>query len=184
MSHSADERIESAPVSAVERELEAWTFRARWLMAPFYVGLILSLAVLLLVFVQEAWHEFSDLAELTTARAVVAVLSLIDLSLIGNLILIVVYSGYETFVSKIAIASRDRMGWMGSIDFSGLKLRLMASLVAISAVVLMRGYMLIAQGEELGDQRLAWMVGIHLTFVISCVLLALMDFIAGRTAKH
>lgn len=169
----------------LERILEVWIFRARWLMAPFYVGLALALAALLFVFVLEIWREFPHLATTTPTHLVVIMLSLIDLSLLGNLLLIVIFAGYETFVSRMNLsASARRPAWMGSIDFSGMKLKLMGSLVAISAVVLMRAFMELADGEQVPATMLAWLVGVHLTFVASALLLAIMDFVTARTGGH
>lgn len=170
---------------AFERSLELWIFRSRWLLAPFYVGLIVALGALLVVFANEALHELSGLMSMKPEGAILMVLSLIDLSLAANLLLIVIFSGYENFVSKIDTgADEDRPSWMGAVDFSGLKLKLIASIVAISAIALLRAFMKLAEGEGPDDRTLAWLVGIHVTFVISGVLLALMDWLSGKTEKH
>jgi uncharacterized protein (TIGR00645 family) len=173
------------PKPAAERMLEMGLFRSRWLMAPFYVGLVVALAALVVVFVNEAIHELSGLLSMSPEDAILMVLSLIDLSLAGNLLLIVVFSGYENFVSKIDTGDdEDRPGWMGTVDFSGLKMKLMASITAISAIALLKAFMKLAEGEGVDDRHLAWLVGIHLTFVVSGVLLALMDWLASKTDKH
>jgi len=113
------------------------------------------------------------------------VLSLIDLSLAGNLLLIVVFSGYENFVSKIDTGDdEDRPGWMGTVDFSGLKMKLIASIMAISAIALLRAFMKLSEGEQIPDRTLAWLVGIHLTFVVSGVILAVMDLVASKVTRH
>jgi uncharacterized protein (TIGR00645 family) len=170
----------------LERWLESGLFHARWLMAPFYVGLAFALAALVVVFANEAWRELSHTLTMTPEEAILMVLSLIDLSLAGNLLLIVIFSGYENFVSKIDTGNHeDRPGWMGTVDFSGLKMKLIASIVAISAIALLRAFMRLAEGHgEMDDRTLAWLVGIHLTFVASGVLLALMDLLASKTDKH
>jgi uncharacterized protein (TIGR00645 family) len=168
-----------------ERILELGLFRSRWLMAPFYVGLVVALGALLVVFVNEAYRELSHLMSMSPEEAILMVLSLIDLSLAGNLLLIVIFSGYENFVSKIDTGDdEDRPGWMGKVDFSGLKMKLMASIAAISAIALLKAFMQIAEGEEVTDRHLTWLVGIHLTFVVSGVLLALMDWLTSQTDKH
>jgi uncharacterized protein (TIGR00645 family) len=173
------------PKPAAERLLEISLFRSRWLMAPFYVGLVVALAALLVVFVNEAIHELSGLLSMSPEDAILMALSLIDLSLAGNLLLIVVFSGYENFVSKIDTGDdEDRPGWMGTVDFSGLKMKLMASITAISAIALLKAFMKLAEGEGVDDRHLAWLVGIHITFVVSGVLLALMDWLASKTDKH
>ena len=145
----------------------------------------MALAALLVVFVNEAGHELSHLLTMSPEEAILMVLSLIDLSLAGNLLLIVIFSGYENFVSKIDTGDdEDRPGWMGKVDFSGLKMKLMASIAAISAIALLRAFMQLAEGQEITDRHLIWLVGIHLTFVVSGVLLALMDWLASKTDKH
>jgi uncharacterized protein (TIGR00645 family) len=170
---------------AVELILELGLFRARWLMAPFYIGLVVALAALLTVFGSELIHQLSGVLAMTPEKAILMVLSLIDLSLAGNLLLIVIFSGYENFVSKIHVGDEeDRPSWMGTVDFSGLKMKLIASIVAISAIALLRAFMELAEGENIDDRRLTWLVSIHLTFVVSGVLLAIMDKVASSTARH
>ena len=171
---------------AAERWLESGLFHSRWLMAPFYVGLVAALIALLVVFFNEAVHELSHLFVMKPNQAIMMVLSLIDLSLAGNLLLIVIFSGYENFVSKIDTADdEDRPSWMGTVDFSGLKMKLIASIVAISGIQLLKTFMNIGKvGYELNTQEALWGVVIHLTFVVSGVLLALMDWLAAKTDKH
>ncbi|ODT63091.1 TIGR00645 family protein [Phenylobacterium sp.] len=173
------------PKPTAERWLEAGLFHSRWLMAPFYVGLVAALIALLVVFFNEAVHELSHLFVMKPNQAIMMVLSLIDLSLAGNLLLIVIFSGYENFVSKIDTADdEDRPSWMGTVDFSGLKMKLIASIVAISAIALLKAFMELSEGKVLSDRSLMWLVVIHVTFVVSGVLLALMDWLAGQTDKH
>jgi uncharacterized protein (TIGR00645 family) len=138
-----------------------------------------------IVFVNEAIHEFSGVLTMSPEDAILMVLSLIDLSLAGNLLMIVVFSGYENFVSKIDTGGdEDRPSWMGTVDFSGLKMKLIASIVAISAIALLRAFMKLSEGEAIPDRTLAWLVGIHLTFVVSGEILAAMDYVAGKVARH
>ena len=154
-------------------------------MAPFYVGLVAALIALLVVFFNEAVHELSHLFVMKPNQAIMMVLTLIDLSLAGNLLLIVIFSGYENFVSKIDTADdEDRPSWMGTVDFSGLKMKLIASIVAISAIALLKAFMELSEGKDLSDRSLMWLVVIHVTFVISGVLLALMDWLAAKVDKH
>ena len=170
---------------SAERALEFWIFRSRWLLAPFYLGLIVALAALVVVFVNQAIHELSGLMSMKPEGAILMVLSLIDLSLVANLLLIIIFSGYENFVSKIDTGGdEDRPSWMGAVDFSGLKLKLIASIVAISAIALLRAFMKLTEGEVPDDHTLGWLVAIHLTFIVSGVLLALMDWLNGKTARH
>jgi uncharacterized protein (TIGR00645 family) len=170
---------------AAERRLESALFASRWLMAPFYVGLIASIGFLLWAFVREIVAAVPTLDGMGAEEAILVVLTLIDLSLAANLLMIVVFSGYENFVSKIDTADHeDRPAWMGHVDFSGLKMKLVASIVAISAISVLKAFMNLANGSGSVDlTELGWLVGIHLTFVVSGVLLALMDWLACRAAK-
>jgi len=171
--------------SPIERTLENGLFLSRWLMAPFYVGLVIALGMLLVVFVEELVHAVPGVMGAGAETMILTVLTLIDLSLAGNLVLIVIFSGYENFVSKIDTGDdEDRPGWMGTVDFSGLKMKLIASIVAISAIALLKAFMKLAQGEAVEQTTLIWLVSLHLTFIISGVLLALMDWIASKTDKH
>ena len=163
----------------VELAIERGLFFSRWLMAPMYIGLVGGLILLLYTFGMELLHLFTHLTELTQNDVILGILSLIDLSLAGNLILIVIFSGYENFVSKINTGGHeDQFEWKGTVDFSALKLKLIASIVAISGIHLLKVFMDVGKVSE---SQIMWMVIIHVVFVISGVLLALMDRIVIST---
>lgn len=162
----------------LERQLERTIFASRWLMAPFYLGLILSLALLMVKFIHSLFEILPKVLVMKDADIILAVLSLIDLSLAGNLLIIVIFSGYENFVSKIDIGDHeDRPDWMGKVDFGGLKLKLIASIVAISGIHLLKTFMDI---QKYSKEDVYWLVVLHLAFVVSGVLLAAMDWISAR----
>ncbi|MEI9995787.1 MAG: TIGR00645 family protein [Rhizomicrobium sp.] len=171
--------------NAVEKALESLLFNSRWLLAPIYLGLVVSLVMLLFAFGRELFTALPNLLHLTPEEVILSVLSLIDLSLALNLVLIVVFSGYENFVSKIDTGgSEDRPDWMGTLDFSGLKMKLIGSIVAISAISLLRAFMTVQESiQPVDEARLRWMVILHLTFIVSGVLFALMDWLASLTDK-
>ena len=172
----------------IETVLEQALFKSRWLLAPFYLGLVLSLAMLLAAFVAELLHAVPNALrfnEVDPEQVILAVLGLIDLSLAGNLVVIVIFSGYENFVSKINTENaEDRPSWMGTLDFSGLKMKLIGSIVAISAISLLRAFMTLTEHDApLDEPRLRWMLYLHLTFVISGLLFAAMDWVGNRAEK-
>ena len=173
----------------IETAFERGLFMSRWLMAPFYLGLVVVLALLLVVFVRELALYVPQALSLSKPMdantAILALLTLVDLSLAGNLLLIVVFSGYENFVSKLDLdGETDRPPWMGKVDFSGLKMKLIASIVAISGIQLLKTFMNIGKpGYAFDPTEAMWGVIIHLTFVLSGVLLALMDWLTARTDK-
>jgi uncharacterized protein (TIGR00645 family) len=137
------------------------------------VGLIVSLAVLLVKFVQKSFDFLMGVWTATPDAVILGALSLIDMSLAGNLLLIVIFSGYENFVSKINVGDHeDQPDWKGKVDFAGLKLKLIASIVAISGIHLLKVFMDIG---KYSDREVMWLVVIHVVFVVSGVLLALMD---------
>ncbi len=173
----------STPV--VESILEKAIFASRWVLAPFYLGLAASLIVLLIKFAQELWHLASHAFGSTESEVILGVLSLVDLALTGSLLIIVIFSGYENFVSKIDHTNhRDWPEWMGTIDFSALKLKLLSSIVAISAIQLLKQFMSPASITPENDRVIYWLVIIHVVFVISSVLLALSDRIASHGNGH
>jgi len=158
----------------VERGLESLLFNSRWLMAPFYLGLVVSLAVLLFKFGLLLWEFILHAPLAKESDIILGVLSLIDVSLTGNLILIVVFSGYENFVSRIDPGGHpDWPEWMTKVDFAGLKQKLLASIVAISAIQVLKAFMNIDAAFD--ATKLGWLVGVHLVFVVSTLVLALSD---------
>ena len=162
----------------MERSLERLIFASRWLMAPFYVGLVVALAMLLVKFVQELLHYVPGVLSMKESDLVLAVLALVDLTLAGSLVLMVIFSGYENFVSKIETDDHaDRPEWMGTLDFSALKLKLVASIVAISAIHLLKAFMNVS---AVNKDDIFWLVVVHMAFVVSGVLLALMDWISEK----
>jgi uncharacterized protein (TIGR00645 family) len=159
--------------TVVERGFERAIFMSRWLLAPFYLGLALALAVLLYDFVFRMIHLVAEVQTAPHDTIIIGILAMIDLSLMGNLVLMVMFAGYESFVSKLHIDDHsERLDWMGQIGFGDLKLKLMTSIVAISAIRLLETFMDI---ENLDNRQLAWTVGIHVTFVVSGLILALME---------
>jgi uncharacterized protein (TIGR00645 family) len=176
-----------APSRSLPEVTLEWTlFASRWILAPLYLGMILVLVGILIVFMRELFTELVHVGNMDAEQIIVLALSLIDLSLTSNLLLIVIFAGYENFVSKIHVGEHeDRPGWMGTVDFSNLKIKLIASIVAISAIALLRAFLPLADaGAPVDQAKLRWMVMIHLTFVVSGVLLAAMDWITSHTASH
>jgi uncharacterized protein (TIGR00645 family) len=164
----------------VEGGVESLIFNSRWLMAPFYIGLAVSLAVLLLKFCMMLWEFIVHAPGSKETDIILGVLSLIDVSLTGNLVLLVMFSGYENFVSKIDAGGHpDWPEWMSKIDFTSLKQKLLGSIVAISAVQVLKAFMNI--DTTIDTVKLGWLVGVHLAFVVSTLMLALSDrWTAGR----
>lgn len=168
-----------SPLKRVERGLEGVLFNSRWLMAPFYLGLVVCLAVLLFKFAVILIEFVAHLGGASEADIILGVLSLIDVTLTGNLILIVIFSGYENFVSRIDPGGHpDWPEWMTKVDFGALKQKLLASIVAISAIQVLKAFMNI--DASFSPERLGWLVGIHIVFVISTVLLAFSDRLSER----
>lgn len=170
----------------IEQYLEKFIFNSRWLLAPFFVGLVISIALLFIKFAQEMVHLISHVVSMPEGEVVIGVLALIDITLIGSLLLMIIFSGYEIFVSKIDVGDHsDRPDWMGKVDFSGLKLKVIGAIVAISAIHLLRTFMEIPnEPTEANTEMFLWKVVIHMAFVLSGVFFALMDRIAAGTPSH
>ena len=193
-------------IKALEHFLEVLIFNSRWLLAPFYLGLVTGIVILLVKFLQEFVHLIPHTLDGSESDIVLAILTLVDMSLVANLLLIIVFSGYENFVSKIDTEGHeDRPDWMGKVDFSGLKIKVIASIVAISAIELLKAFVNInaeltaattaaaAVGAPLAttewtwtvaDKSLLWKTVIHALLVISGVLFAVMDRVAGDSHGH
>ena len=170
----------------IERTLEKVIFNSRWILAPFYLGLVLGVFLLFIKFAQELWHLATHVVTASEADVIVGILALVDMSLVGSLLLMIIFSGYEIFISKIDTGDhKDRPDWMGKVDFSGLKLKVIGAIVAISAIDLLKSFMDISLTMNDADTNsLKWKVIIHMAFVVSGVLFAIMDKVTGDTKKH
>ncbi len=167
-----------------ERGLEGWIFGSRWLMAPFYLGMTFALVLLLVAFARDLVELAPQVFNPSSEHIIVGVLTLIELSLAGNLVIMIMFSGYENFVSRIDTGeSEDRPSWMGTLDFSGLKMKVIGSIVAISIISLLRAFMVLSLSQGPFDStRLKWMLVLHISFVTSGLMFALMDWVACRAA--
>lgn len=165
----------------LESRIERFLFASRWILLPFFIGLVLAMSLLLIKFAKEFYHfvllVFSD----QSSDVITGVLTLVDIVLISNLLLIIIFAGYQNFVSQFDTQDHeDWPSWMGHVGFSELKIKLIGSIVAISGIELLKAFMHV---NSLTNEQLAWKVGIHLTFVLSGVLFALMDRLAAPS-KH
>ena len=157
----------------IEKYLERLLYACRWLLAPLYLGLSLALIALGVKFFQEALHVVLHIVSLTEADLVLTVLAMIDIVLVGSLIVMVMFSGYENFVSRIDTgAGGDTLGWLGKLDSGTLKLKVAASIVAISSIHLLRIFM---NAQQIENDKIMWYVILHLTFVVSALLLGVLD---------
>lgn len=162
-----------------EKYLEQAIYKSRWVLVPLYIGLIVANVLLLIKFVK----EFIKLIPLVLygegGQVIAGLLSLIDIVLVANLMLIIIFAGYENFVSKIDMKNHeDRPDWMGKIGFSDLKMKVVGSIVAISAIELLRAFMNLE--VACSTEQLAWKVGIHITFVFSGIGFAVMDRLSAK----
>jgi uncharacterized protein (TIGR00645 family) len=170
----------------IEHGMESTIFKSRWLLAPFYLGLVVSIILLFIKFAQELYHLTIHVTSTSESDVIIGILTLVDMALVGSLLLMIIFSGYEIFISKIDVADHeDRPDWMGKVDFSGLKLKVIGAIVAISAIDLLKTFMEIPDKPTEGDSEMfLWKVTIHMAFVLSGVLFAVMDRISAGTKSH
>ena len=165
--------------SKLEEVTEKALFASRWILAPIFLGLSLALLALGVKFFQEAYHLVAEVLIKEEADIVLTVLSLIDISLVGSLIVMVMFSGYENFVSTIDAKGTDTLGWLGKMDSGTLKLKVAASIVAISSIHLLQKFM---DAEKIPNDKLMWYTILHMAFVLSAVMLGVLDKMSF--AKH
>ncbi len=162
----------------MERFIENLMYSSRWLLAPIYLGLSLALLALALKFFQELYHILPHVFEKAEADLILVLLSLIDMALVGGLLVMVMISGYENFVSQLDIDdSKEKLSWLGKMDSGSLKMKVAASIVAISSIHLLKIFM---DAQNIADGKLMWYVIIHMTFVASAFAMGYLD----RLTKH
>ncbi|SEE63646.1 TIGR00645 family protein [Pseudomonas coleopterorum] len=162
----------------MERFVEKTMYASRWLLAPIYVGLSLGLLALALKFFQEIFHVLPNIFAMAESEVILVLLSLIDMALVGGLLVMVMISGYENFVSQLDIEDGvEKLSWLGKMDSSSLKMKVAASIVAISSIHLLRVFM---DAKNIEPQYLMWYVIIHMTFVVSAFAMGYLD----KLTKH
>jgi uncharacterized protein (TIGR00645 family) len=163
-------------MNVVERWIERLLFWSRWLLVPLYLGLTLLLVLFAVKFGQELIHLVPDLLDMSENNLILASLALMDLVLVGNLLIMVILSGYVNFVSQLEEANEDgSLAWLGKVDAGTLKLKVAVSIVAISSIHLLKGFMNL---DKYGSETAMWLVIMHMTFVVSALILAWVDKIA------
>lgn len=167
-----------------EHLIENVLFKARWIMAPMYVGLIFALVLLVINFASELIYYMPKALSMETETAILVALKLIDLTFAASLVLIVIFSGYENFISRLdTIPEGQRPTWMGKVDFSGLKMKLIASVVAISSIHLLKVFMELGSGDA--DTEYVYLLAfIHIVFITSGVMMAIMDYLNSLSKKN
>lgn len=165
----------------MERTIERLLFASRWILAPVYLGLSLALLALGVKFFMELWHLMTHVFFEDEASVVLRLLAMVDLVLVGTLIVMVMFSGYENFVSRLDVGESggEKLSWLGKLDANSLKLKVASSIVAISSIHLLRQFM---NADKVGQTTLMWYVIIHLTFVVSAVMMGVLDRITS--AQH
>lgn len=162
----------------MEKLIEQTMYRSRWLLAPIYLGLSLAVVALAVMFFKETFHLLVHIFTIKEADMVLVVLSLIDIAMVGGLLVMVMMSGYENFVSQLDIGdNEEKLSWLGKMDSSSLKAKIAASIVAISSIHLLKIFMAV---EKTDNEKLLWYVIIHMTFVISAFLMGYLD----KLTKH
>lgn len=163
----------------MERFIENLMYGARWILAPIYFGLSLALFMLGLKFFQEVFHYLPVIFEMTESDLVLLVLSLVDMALVGGLLVMVMFSGYENFVSQLNIdEDKEKLSWLGKVDSGTLKNKVAASIVAISSIHLLKVFV---NAENVTPTYLKWYVIIHLTFVASAFAMGYLDKITRNS---
>ncbi len=163
----------------MERLIEKALYASRWLLAPIYLGLSIALLLLGFKFFEELLHVVPVLITISEADLVLKILQFVDIALVGGLLVMVMFSGYENFVSSIDIgAEEEKLGWLGKLDSGSLKQKVAASIVAISSIHLLQAFLNV---NNFDNEKLKWLVIIHMTFVLSALGMVIMD---RMSTKH
>ena len=162
----------------MEALLERCMYAARWMLAPIYLGLSLAIVLLGIKFFEEVIHVFPLILDISEAELVLVILSLIDMALVGGLLVMVMFSGYENFVSRLdSVDPQDGLDWLGKMDAGSLKNKVAVSIVAISSIHLLQIFM---NAQNVANDKIMWYVILHLTFVLSAFLMGYLDQVTRK----
>jgi uncharacterized protein (TIGR00645 family) len=156
-------------------------FLSRWLQAPLYFGLIVAQGVYVYHFLMELSHLVQKVTTLKESEIMLIVLGLIDVVMIANLLIMVIVGGYETFVSRLHLKGHpDEPEWLSHVNAGVLKVKLATALIGISSIHLLKTFI---DAKNIPDNTIMWQVIIHMTFVISAVMLAWIDRLTHQSAR-
>lgn len=181
----------------MEKTIEKMLFASRWILAPVYLGMSLALVALGIKFFMELYHLLHDVVAMSESQLVLMLLALVDMVLVGSLMVMVMFSGYENFVSALDVdTGGEKLSWLGKLDANSLKLKVASSIVAISSIHLLRAFMETPPSPPTGTEaalqswetaienwetKLMWLVIIHLTFVLSAVMMGVLDRVTAKS---
>jgi uncharacterized protein (TIGR00645 family) len=163
----------------LENAVEFVILASRWLLVVFYIGLAVALGLYAVTFARKLWEFANKAMEIAETEAILKILSLIDASLVASLVVMVIISGYENFVSKLDNANGE-LSWLGKIDANSLKVKVASTIVAISSIHLLQVFL---NADQYAESKLMWLTFIHLAFVASALLLAYIDRVMTHSAK-
>lgn len=167
----------------MEKTIEKLLFASRWILAPVYLGMSLALVALGIKFFIELYHLMALVVDMPETDLILRLLAMVDMVLVGSLIVMVMFSGYENFVSALDVdEGTEKLSWLGKLDANSLKLKVASSIVAISSIHLLRAFMQTpAKVDDQQEATLMWYVIIHLTFVVSAVMMGVLDRITAKS---
>jgi uncharacterized protein (TIGR00645 family) len=172
----------SGPGEIMERIVEYLIYRSRWLLAPIYLGLSLAIFALGANFFMKSYKLLINCLTLSETEIILVVLSLIDMAMVAGLLIMVMFSGYENFVSRINMREgEEKLSWLGKMDTSSLKAKIAASIVAISSIHLLKIFMDV---KDITNDKIMWSVFMHLTFVASAFAMGTLDKKTKNTIGH
>lgn len=165
----------------MEKVIERILYASRWLLVPMYLGLALSLIAFSIRFGIDTVHLFQLTLHSDEAQVILAALTLVDLVLVASLVVMVMISGYENFVSRIDIGQDShKLTWLGKLDSGTLKVKVAAAIVAISSIHLLKAFM---DADKVDNEKLMWLVIMHMTFVLSALLMGMLDKLSFSKTK-
>ncbi len=166
----------------MEQFFERTMYASRWLLAPIYLGLSAAIFLLAVKFFQELIHVAPIILSMTESELILVILSLVDMALVGGLLVMVMFSGYENFVSRLDIGEHeDKLGWLGKLDSGTLKNKVAASIVAISSIHLLQIFM---NAQNIDNEKIMWYIILHLTFVVSAFGLGYLDRVTRKSVGN
>ena len=164
-------------MKSIERLIESIILASRWLLVVFYLGLAVALAIYAFSFAKKLVEFASLVMVLEDTDTILKMLGLIDAALVASLVVMVIISGYENFVSRF---DQGEVHWLGKIDAGSLKVKVASTIVAISSIHLLQIFL---NSSKYTSEQIMWLTIMHMAFVASAIFLAFIDKVMSETKK-